>query len=728
MQFQGDAPETQECAVTDVTDYLEARGITSEVAELAGLFDVPNAAEVYPDFRRLPAIVIPYLDIHGEPIGFERDGDVKAFCRVRYMGDLGAGRRGKKPVRYTQPADSGVRAYFPPGADWSALAADPSEPLLITEGEIKALAVTSYVSPCIGLGGVNSTVRDGKFLPELAEFVWEGREVYICFDSDAIENPRVVAAESRLVQELQTERGARCRLMRIPPGEGGAKMGIDDYLVTYGASAVLSLVAEAQDLYALDAKVIGLNSSIAWIEQEGMIYDLEGHAWMTKDNLVSGGKYSHLTHYLPGKKGGDAKKVQVAKTWLTHPHAQRYARAIFKPGEGDIVLDDQNQPSMNLWTGLEERPGDVQPFLDLAEFLFQRVEPADREFFVKLFAYKFQHPEEKIPLCPVLIGPQGCGKSLLARCIREAAGPYGTTLESAALGSDFSEWQENSLIVTIDEAEESHMQKGKDVLKSMISEQKRRMNVKYRSARAIFTYFQFIITSNNRAAGAFTADDRRMFVVDCPAKREEAFYLRVVAWLAAGGGKCLAYYLTHYDLAGWKPPAQAPATAEKHMAYVEGLSPAQRFAEGCATANENAVKQWLDAAVAWAEVNVAGNNPALAGQARQVLDSAGQWQVRPFYTPEELYLMLPMLIAETGGGRVQKRTGPGEISRQLRDAGITYLQCSDDPRGFRWRGKVHQFLVVAEPDDWQRPLSQDEFDRVMKDMPRYSQIRARSRA
>lgn len=711
--------------MSDVQDYLAARGITPEVAQLAGIFDVPDASKLYPDFRRHSALVLPYHDINGDPVGFERDGAELPFARVRYMGDLPTQRGSRKPLRYTQPADSGCRAYFPPGVDWASLAADPAEPVMITEGEIKALAVTSYAAPCIGLGGVSSTVRDGQFLPELSAFAWDGREVYICFDSDAADNPKVTAAEARLVEELQTKRGARCRLMRVPPGEGGAKMGIDDYLVAYGVDAVLALVGEAQDLYALDAKVVALNRSIAWIEQEGMVYDLEAHAWVTKDNLVSGGRFSSLTHFVPGKKGGDAKKVQVAKTWLTHPHAQRFQKAIFRPGEGDVVADETGQTCLNLWMGIEDRPGDVSPFLELSEFLFSRMEPADRDMLLKLFAYKFQNMAEKIPLAPVLIGPQGCGKSLWARCLREAVAPYGEPLPSSSLHSDFSEWQEGSLIVTIDEAEESDMQKGRDVLKSMISEKRRSMNAKYRRARPVETYYQFIITSNNRAAGAFAVDDRRMIVVDCPPKREDAFYHSVLAWLATGGAKALAHYLMNLDLKGWRPPAQAPLTAEKHMAYVEGLTAVQSFAETCRTANENTVKQWLDASVAWAEVNVAGANPALATQARAVLDAAPQWQVRPFYSPDELALMLPMFVEQSGAGRVGKRTTAGEISRQLRDAGIRYLQSKDDPRGFRWRGKLHQFLVIAAPDEWAVPLSQDEFERCMKEMPRYSQIRAR---
>lgn len=711
--------------MSDVEEYLSARGITPETASAAGLFDVPSATAIYEDFSARPALIIPYTDIRGDPVGFSRDGADMAFCRVRYMGDLPPQRGRKKPMRYTQPTDSGCRAYFPPGVDWAALAANAGEPLMVTEGEIKALAVSTYIAPCIGLGGVSNTVRDGQFLPELSEFQWEGREVYICFDSDAADNPKVTAAEARLVEELQTKRGARCRLMRLPAGEGGAKMGVDDYLVTYGSDAVLSLVADAQDLYALDAKVVALNQSCAWIEQEGLIYDLETRSWITKDNFVSGGRFSSLKHFVPAKKGGDVKTVQVAKTWLTHPHAQRFAAVLFRPGEGDVVLNESGHTCLNLWNGWEERPGDVAPFLELSEFLFSRMEPADRDLLLKLFAYKFQNPQEKIPLATVLIGPQGCGKSLWAKCIRQACGPHGVPLPSSALQADFSEWQEGSLVAVIDEAEEADMRAGMENLRNMISEKRRSMNAKYRPARPIDTFYQLIITSNSRGVGSFAADDRRMIVVDCPPKRERAFYDRLLSWLASGGARCVAHWLLHYELDGWTPPAMAPITAEKHMAYVEGLTPAQRFAEDCHSADENTIKQRLDAAVAWGEVNVTSSNPAIATQARSTLDAAPQWQIRPIYTPDELSLMLPMFMEQQGAGRVGKRTTAGELSRQLRDAGISYLRCSDDPKGFRWRGKMQQFLVIADVDEWAQPLSQAEFERCMAAFPRYAQVKAR---
>jgi hypothetical protein len=333
-----------------------------------------------------------------------------------------------------------------------------------------------------------------------------------------------------------------------------------------------------------------------------------------------------------------------------------------------------------------------------------------------------------VPLATVLIGPQGCGKSLWAECVGEAFGPHGVVIRSSDLNGQFQGWLEHGLFVNVNEAEEWDMFKAKDAIKSLVSDKRCHMNEKYRKARQIDSYVMINLTSNNRAVGSFSVDDRRFIVVDCPPKQPIEFYDRIKAWKRAGGPKALCHYLLNLDLAGWEPPSQAPMTAEKYMAYIEGLTPIQRLAEDMRTADENTIKQFLDSARAWGEVNVTAANPGTAQQARAVLDAVPAWQVRPFYTPEELALMFPTFVEQQLGGRIPKSTTSGQISRQLRDAGIGYLQCKDDPRGFRWRGKLHQFLVIADMDEWRTPLTQAEFDRCMAQFPRYSQIRQRAPA
>lgn len=693
------------------------------------MFDVADASTIYPEFKPLPAIVLPYYDAAGALATFEREGEALPFCRVRYLStDIGQlSFTTSKPLRYGQPRASGTRAYLAPVSDWAATLRDANEPIVITEGEKKALAGCLAGLPVIGLGGVSNFLQKGELLPELDAANWHNRDVYICFDSDAESNPNILAAEARLVDELQRKRGARCYLVRIPQ-DGEAKVGLDDYLLAHGVSGCNSLLKSADSLGALDAKVVALNKSVAWIERENLVYDLEAKLFLPKDSFVTGSRFSSLKHITVGGKQRSApKEVSVAKTWLTHPHAQRFGEVLFRPGEGSTVHSDSGRAALNLWVGWDPGEGSVQPFLELTEFLFGKMDPKDRELPLKLMAYKAQHPAEKVALALVLVGPQGCGKTFWGECIRDAFAPYGVDVTSKAFYSEFQGWLERSLIALINEAEHEDMLRGGDVLKSLISDLKRPMNEKYRPARQINTYTMYILTSNKRAVGSFAVDDRRMIVVDCPNKREYEFYLRIREWKDRGGAKALLGYLLNYDLKGWVPPAAAPMTAEKYMAYTESLSPVQRLAEEMRTASEQTIKLWLDSAASWARMAELSSNTALASSARATLEGISRIQIRPWYTPEELALMFPSMV-EQMGTKYDRSTPSGKISRELREAGIPYLQSRDDPRGFRWHGAIKQFLVVAGFADWREPLGQADFERCMKEWPTYGTVSAGRRA
>lgn len=697
------------------------------------MFDVDDASKVHRDFKAEPALIIPYFDPERRLLTFGANGS--AFCRIRYLEQRQqpVGFKPKKTQRYSQPKGSGIHAYFAPVIEWPRIVADPIEPVIITEGEKKAVASIALGIPTIGLGGVfNFADQAGDLIAELASVEWKGRDVYICFDSDAALNPNILAAEARLVDELQRKRGARCYLVRLPQ-DGDAKVGLDDYLQSHGASGLLSLLQTAPSLGALDAKVVALNKSVAWIERENLIYDIDTKLFIPKDSFITGSRFSTLKHISPGSgPKATPKEISVAQKWLTHPHAQRFSEILFRPGEGPTVRGEYGQAALNMWTDWESEPGDVTPFLQLTEFLFQNLRPDDRELPLKLLAYKAQNPQEKVPLALVLIGPQGCGKTLWSECVREAFSPYGIDVTPSALAGEFQGWLEKSLVAVINEAKGEDIQSASEQLKALISDLKRPMNEKYRPVRQINTYTFYIITSNRRAVGAFSADDRRMIVADCPPKMTgpaaEALYetlgQRKGKWFHGGGPRHLLHYLRTLDLKGWRPPSSAPMSAEKFMAYIESLTPVQRLAAEMRDASDTTVKFWLDSALAWARQAELSNNPSLASLARATISNVDRFEVRDWYSPEELALMFPAIIATTLGSKYNQTTPAGHISRELREAGVPFLVSADDPRGFRWQGQIRQYLVVSNFEDWRAPLRQADFDRLMKQWPTYGKINA----
>ena len=706
---------------------LESWGLSQEDAVNAGIFEVADARVLYAGYPAEPALALAYHQPNGEWL---RLPNGEPFARIRRLGPAApqAGFTKHKHAKYLQPPKTGIHAYLPKagGVDWQEVMADPSYGLIITEGEAKGLVATLAGFPTLALGGVWSfSTAGGALLDELKAFNWNGRDVFITFDSDAADNPQVVAAEARLVYELQAQAGARCSVVRLPAQDDGSKMGLDDFLRLNGPDAFERLIRVTKALSALDAKVVSFNRALSWIEAEGMVWDSEAQQFINKDNLVKGSRWGSQQHVTVGSgPNAKPKTISVAATWLTHPWAQRYGECLFRPSEGTICKADSGQPALNLWRATDPQPGNVQPFLDLTAYIFQNLRPEDRELPLKLMAYKAQNPHEKIPLALVLIGTQGSGKTMWGEIVRDAFAPYGADVTPSQLAGEFQDWLERSLVALINEAKGDDMTKASETLKALISDLKRPMNVKYRPARQVNTYTSYIITSNRRAVGAFAADDRRMIVVDCPPKREDAFYNDYLKpWKMSGGPQHVMHYLLNLDLQGWRPPATAPMSPEKYLAYTESLTQVQRLAEDMRTANENTILLWLDQAMTWAQVNELSNHPPTVQQARAVMANIAQTHIRPWYMPEELALLFPAIVQESLGGKFNPGTPSGRISRELREAGIPYLVCEDDPRGFMWQGRIRQFLVIAEFDEWRKPISQSEFERYMRSWQQYGQVR-----
>lgn len=702
-------------------------GLSEHDALGAGIFFTPSARALYTKMPDRPGLALPYYNPDGSMKQVLYEGQQTPFARIRLLGDDPNHHQRftkAKPARYLQPAHTGVAAYFCKLIhDWPTILQDPRWPLIITEGEAKAAKGITSGFAVLALGGVFSfTTAGGAVIADLERITWAGRDTYICFDSDAATNPNVLAAEARLVDELQRKRGAKCRLVRLPP-DGENKQGMDDFIIAQGAGAFAELLTESHSLGALDAKVLELNQHVAYIERENMVYDLHSKMFILKESFINGSKYSALKHVTVGAGQRAApKEVSVAQTWLKHSHAARFDEILFRPSEGVTIRSESGRQALNMWSGFEPTRGDITPFLELTSHIFKNMRGDQRELPLKLMIYKAQNPAEKVPLSIMFVGPQGSGKSLWADCMMEAFAPYGVGLTPATLISEFQGWLETSLVAVINEVKGEDMKKGAEVLRSLISELKRPMNEKFRPARQINAYALYIITANDRSAGSFRADDRRMIVVNAPKPDLTGLYDRVGAWKHADGPRALMGWMLDFDLRGWKPPARAPLSAEKHLAHIESLTPVARLAEEMRTAGQNTVKLWLDAAVQWARAQEVTGQAQMVAIARATLDAITSFQIRPWYQPEELALMFPVIVSQLLGSRLHASTPSGQISRDLRDADIPYLENSDDPRGFLWRGRICQFLVVSDFDEWNAPISQANFERLMKQWPTYGRI------
>lgn len=224
---------------------IEGSAISAEVAAARGYFTAATKVELkrlgFADYQQLPpALVVPVYGVTGEIVNYQIRPDRPRIPKSK-------NGKAPKPIKYETVAGSRITLDVPLGV--LQLLDDPTRPLFITEGARKADSAVSKGLCCIALLGVWNWrgTNDNGGLTALAD--WEsialkGRKVYLVFDSDVIEKIAVHCALTRLKAFLES-RGADVKIIYLPSGAGGAKVGLDDYFAA--GHTVDELLALATD-------------------------------------------------------------------------------------------------------------------------------------------------------------------------------------------------------------------------------------------------------------------------------------------------------------------------------------------------------------------------------------------------------------------------------------------------------------------------------------------------
>jgi hypothetical protein len=150
-------------------------------------------------------------------------------------------------AKYMQAKGSPLRAYYPPAS--LAKLRDGESDIYITEGEKKALALAQLGYAAVGITGIWCGCKKDseELIDDLAVIPLEGRKVLIVFDYDAKVTARndAAAARARLARALKGAGAGEVCHVQLPGGPGGAKQGVDDYLMACGAPAFAELAAKA---------------------------------------------------------------------------------------------------------------------------------------------------------------------------------------------------------------------------------------------------------------------------------------------------------------------------------------------------------------------------------------------------------------------------------------------------------------------------------------------------
>lgn len=448
--------------------------------------------------------------------------------------------------KYGQRQNTLPALYYPPTlpADWKKMS---TVPLLITEGEFKAIAVDLLVNrlqltviPC-AVGGVfswQSKKMGIELIEEMKEIKWGGRLVYLAFDMDQETNAMVSLALSRLINTL----GGLGAVIRVLQWNGQQGKGIDDYLCQciLPGDAWLDMVESAQVPGHIMA-VMEMNSRFTYCEVQQQVYDSQNNTYIPPRSFNSD-FFTRSIKVQTGVKNGKAviKDMPVGQYWLSSPLRATVIEPCFKPGEGRLV-QTHGRPYLNTWvgwgTGLRSRPltpekGDVAPFYEFLYATFAGEKKEHVDYLVKRLAWMFQQPQKKHPTWLYLMGRPLQGKSTLLKIIGNLIGTkYTANVDESIVRGQFAEWRSEKLLVTFDDSSITDPRIIRQLLKRLTTEENSQVNLKYVKASTQENYFSFAFATNSVDA-LLDHDDRRALVLeaDCKWSWEKGEWSRFDAW------------------------------------------------------------------------------------------------------------------------------------------------------------------------------------------------------
>ncbi len=231
----GDAPpaDTTLVLLRQHWSFLRDRGVADDVAAERGYRSAIRKSELERlGFGRtqqlVPALVIPVCSVRREIESYQIRPDKP---RLNEKG---------KARKYEMKSGSRMLLDFHPSLTRPReggnvpLIADPTVPLFVTEGIPKGDAAVSLGLCCCALLGVFNFRGTNESGGKTALADWEsialnGRTILIAFDSDAMVKREVHAALARLKTFLES-RHAAVKVIYLPVGEHGEKMGLDDFI------------------------------------------------------------------------------------------------------------------------------------------------------------------------------------------------------------------------------------------------------------------------------------------------------------------------------------------------------------------------------------------------------------------------------------------------------------------------------------------------------------------
>lgn len=272
----------------------------------------------------------------------------------------------------------------------------------------------------------------------------------------------------------------------------------------------------------------------------------EQPVFMLKDDFLN----RMATDYTEIEVDGKNKTVPKAQLWLKSPRRRQYETVDFRPGEED------DGRILNLWGGWAIAPDPLPDYDDrcsaFLDLVFDVICGGDEElatWLINWMANVVREPMEKSMTAPVIIGPEGAGKSLMVAYFGTILGPaYTVVTQDKHLIGSFNRHLAGTLLLHSEEALYGGDRKHANIIRSLITDEWRMFEPKGIDAKRVKNYLRLIMLSNLPHAAPAMPGDRRYTVIDMgDRKASDELIERVIVEKDNGGPAALFQYLLDFD-------------------------------------------------------------------------------------------------------------------------------------------------------------------------------------
>jgi len=207
------------------------------------------------------------------------------------------------------------------------------------------------------------------------------------------------------------------------------------------------------------------------------------------------------------------KTIKTSKAWIESPNKTVYKKTVFDPS-------NKNPNYFNLFRGwkwkkfnsIEDVNFDkIFPIIDHIEKVWANNNKESIQFIIQYLADIFQNPSRKNPTVLVIYGEQGTGKSIISQIVMGTLlGNYhGVCNNLDEFCGKFNSRLCKKLLIVLEEVSRASGYEFSNLLKSLITNPKKRMEKKGFDAIDINDYSRHIIETNNEFAIKVEKSDRR---------------------------------------------------------------------------------------------------------------------------------------------------------------------------------------------------------------------------